>query len=125
MLIMIITNRYMSSKSNRTTSVAFRLSYVKKQIDKHYRYIPESHVSIEKNKFTAGVFRKDTFNGMYTNFNSFVALEHKFGIVNTLLHRRLSVIFPNFILKLKHLKKYFTKILFQQNLLTNVWEICQ
>ena len=25
------------------------------------------------------VFREDTFSGVYTNFSSFVALEHKFG----------------------------------------------
>ena len=35
----------------------------------------------EKDKFTTSVFRKDTFSGVYTNFSSFVALEHKFGLV--------------------------------------------
>ena len=34
----------------------------------------------EKDKFTTSVFRKDTFSGVYTNFSSFVALEHKFGL---------------------------------------------
>ena len=33
----------------------------------------------EKDKFTTSAFRKDTFSGVYTNFSSFVALEHKFG----------------------------------------------
>ena len=40
----------------------------------------------EKDKFTASVFRKDTFTGVSTNFSSFVALEHKFSLVYTLLH---------------------------------------
>ena len=45
----------------------------------------------EKRKFTR-VFRKDTFSGVYTNFISFVALEHKFGLVSTLLHRSFTIV---------------------------------
>ena len=45
----------------------------------------------EKDKVTTSVFRKDTFN----NFSSFVALEHKFGLVYTLLHRSF-IIVPDF-----------------------------
>ena len=41
----------------------------------------------EKDKFTTSVFRKDTFSGVYTNFSSFVALKHRFGLLYTLLHR--------------------------------------
>ena len=39
------------------------------------------------------VFRKDTFSGVYTNFSSFVALKHKFGLVYTLLHRSFTIVF--------------------------------
>ena len=46
----------------------------------------------EKDKFTTSVFRKDTFSGVYTNFSSFVALEHKFGSVYTLLHRSFTIV---------------------------------
>ena len=51
----------------------------------------------EKDKFTTNVFRKDTFNGVYTNFSSFVALEHKFGLVYTLYIEvlQLCLIFSN------------------------------
>ena len=35
----------------------------------------------DKDKFTTSVFRKDKFSGVYTNFISFVALKHKFGLV--------------------------------------------
>ena len=54
----------------------------------------------------------------------FVALEHKFGLVCTLLHRSFTIVsdfFPNFVLKLKHSRKHFTKMLIQQTLLTNVY----
>ena len=37
----------------------------------------------EKDKFARIVFRKDTFSCVYINFNSFVALEHNFGVVYT------------------------------------------
>ena len=73
----------------------------------------------EKDKFTTDFIRKDTFSGVYTNFSSFLALKHKFGLVYRLSHTS-SMIFPNFILKLKHLRKLFTKIFIQQNLWTNV-----
>ena len=49
----------------------------------------------EKDKFTTSVFRKDTFSGVYTNFSSFVALKHKFGLVHTLLHRSFTIV-PDF-----------------------------
>ena len=39
------------------------------------------------------VFRKDTFSGVHTNFSSFVALKHKFGLVYTLLHRSFTIVF--------------------------------
>ena len=67
----------------------------------------------EKYKFATRVFRKDKFSGVYTIFISFVALEHKFGLVYTLLHRRFTTApdFQNFVLKLKHLRKPFKKYL--------------
>ena len=32
-------------------------------------------------------YRKETFTDVYTNFSSFIRLEHKFGLVYTLLYR--------------------------------------
>ena len=40
----------------------------------------------EKDEFTTSIFRKDKFSGVCTNCSGFVALEHKFGSVYTLLH---------------------------------------
>ena len=68
----------------------------------------------EKDKFTTIVFTKDTFSGVCTNFSSFVAFKHKFGLVHTFFYIEVSLlclIFPNLILKLKHLRKHFTKCL--------------
>ena len=41
----------------------------------------------ENGKFVTTVYRKEIFTGVYTNFSSFIPLEHKFGLVYTLLHR--------------------------------------
>ena len=41
----------------------------------------------ENGKFVTNVYRKETFTGVYTNLFSFILLEHKFGLVYTLLHR--------------------------------------
>ena len=45
----------------------------------------------ENGKFRTNVFRKYTFSGIYTNFSSFVALDHKFSLMCTLLHRSFTV----------------------------------
>ena len=41
----------------------------------------------ENKKIVTSVFRKETFSVVYTNFNSFIPLEYKFGLVHTLLNR--------------------------------------
>ena len=39
----------------------------------------------ENNKFTTSVFRKPTFSGVFTNFDSFIPISYKHGLVNTLI----------------------------------------
>ena len=41
----------------------------------------------ENNKFTTSVFRKPTFSGVFTNFDSFIPISYKHGLVNTLIFR--------------------------------------
>ena len=41
----------------------------------------------ENNKFTTSVFRKHTFSGAFTNFDSFIPISYKHGLVNTLIFR--------------------------------------
>ena len=64
----------------------------------------------EKDKFTS-VFRKDTFSGVYTNFSSFVALKHKFGLLHTLLHRSFTIApdFSKFHFEVETLEKALHK----------------
>ena len=39
------------------------------------------------NRFTTSVFRKPTFSGVFTNFDSFIPISYKYGLVNTLIFR--------------------------------------
>ena len=41
----------------------------------------------EKGKFITNVYRKKTFSGVCTNFNSFISQTHKTGLIETLLFR--------------------------------------
>ena len=65
----------------------------------------------EKDKSITSASRKDTFSRVYTNFTSFVALENKFGLVYTLLHRSFTIVsdFPKFHFEVETLKKNTSK----------------
>ena len=78
--------------------------------DKSFSF-PVVKICREKDKFTTSVFRKDTFSGVYTNFSSFVALEHKFGLVYTLLHRSFTIVsdFSKFNFEVETLKETLHK----------------
>ena len=41
----------------------------------------------ENNKFTTSVYRKPTFSGVFTNFESFIPNSYKYALIFTLLHR--------------------------------------
>ena len=62
------------------------------------------------------------FSGVYTNFSSFVALEHKFGLVYRLWHKNFTIVFDfsKFRFEVETPKKTLRKNAYQQNLLTNV-----
>ena len=41
----------------------------------------------ENNKFVTSLYRKPTFSGLYTNFNSFLPETYKKGLISTLVYR--------------------------------------
>jgi len=48
-------------------------------------------ITRENNHFSTSVYRKPTFSGVYTNFNSFIPNEYKCGLINTLLFRGFNI----------------------------------
>ena len=53
--------------------------------------------------FSTSVYRKPTFTGLFTNFDSFIPISYKTGLINTLLFRYFNI--SSFMLKLKNLKR--------------------
>ena len=53
------------------------------------------------------VYRKERFTGVYTNFSSFILLEHKFGLVYTFSHRCFCLFsdMPKFHFEIEKLKE--------------------
>ena len=73
----------------------------------------------ENGKFVTNVYRKETCTGIYTNFSSFTPLEHKFGLVYTLLHCCFCLV--SNMSKLKNLRKYFYPTNIPTNSLINAF----
>ena len=48
-------------------------------------------ISRENGKFLTTVYRKSTFSGVYTHFESFLPSTHKFGMLYVLVYRCLTL----------------------------------
>ena len=68
-------------------------------------------VSQEKGKFVTTVYRKPTFSGVYTHFESFLPTIYKFGMVYTLAYRcfKIRSDWTKFQEELSFLKQVFLK----------------
>ena len=75
-------------------------------------------ITCENNKFVTSVYRKPTFSGVFTNFESFIPEMHKCELIETLLHRsfRLCSSYKNFHREIKTLKSIFRHKNYPQNL---------
>ena len=65
----------------------------------------------DNNKFTTSVYRKPTFSGEFTNFESFIPNSYKYALIFTLLHRafKLCSNFELFHQEIENLKNIFRK----------------
>ena len=71
-------------------------------------------VSRENNMFTTSIYRKPTFSGLYSNFNSFMPDKYKEDLIKTLLHRAFTLCFDwsRFHSEVSLLKDIFRKNMF-------------
>ena len=62
-------------------------------------------------KFVTSVYRKPTFSGVFTNYESFIPTYQKRGLLHTLLHRSFSICcdFKTFHSEIDHLKTILIK----------------
>ena len=63
----------------------------------------------ENNKFTTSVYRKPTFSGVFTNFESFIPTSYKYALIFTLLHRASKLFSELFHKEIENLKNIFGK----------------
>ena len=67
-------------------------------------------ITPRKNKrFLTSIFRKATFNGVFTNYDSFIFDTFKVGLVHTLLFRFFKICYSmeNFDIEVEHLRIIF------------------
>ena len=104
-----------------------RMVYIIKQ-DKNTKFTSEIEengslsfldiiITRENNKFVTSVYRKPTFSGVFTNFESFIPEMHKRGLIETLLQRsfRLCSSYENFHRETETLKSIFKHNNYPQN----------
>ena len=74
-------------------------------------------VSREAGQFVTSLYRKPTFSGLYTNFNSFIAEKYKTGLIFCLLFRifNLTVDWTKFHEEVKFLSDIFRKNQYPQH----------
>ena len=78
-------------------------------------------ISRENNKFVTSVYRKPTFSGVFTNFESFIPDIYKRGLIETLLHRsfRLCSNYENFHREIETLKSILKRNSYPHNLVNH------
>ena len=78
-------------------------------------------ISRSENGFKTSVYHKQTFNGVYPNFSSFIYDQYKIGLIFTLLFRAFSIAsdFSRFHTEVNHLKDILRKNAFLIKLVDN------
>ena len=68
-------------------------------------------ICCKNGKFVTSVYRKPTFSGVFTNYESFIPVYQKRGLLHTLLHRSFSICrdFKTFYFEIDHLKTILIK----------------
>ena len=79
-------------------------------------------ICCENSKFVTSVYRKPTFSGVFTNYESFIPTYQKRGLLHTLLQRSFSIWcdFKTFHFEIDHLKN----ILIKNNYPLNFIDLC-
>ena len=89
----------------------------------HYQAI--SHTDNQKLKFTTSVYRKPTFSGVYTHFDSFLPDTYKIGMIYTLANRcfRICSSWSMFHQQLILLREIFKKNGYPENFIDRCFKL--
>ena len=80
---------------------------IKKEQNNCFNFL-DIKVIREDNVFTTSVYRKPSFSGVYTHFDSYMPLSYKFSLASTIIFRSFTICsdMPKFIKKLVKLKTF-------------------
>ena len=100
----VLLAQYLSSKHPN-----IRFTY--EEENKNVLPFLDVNVYRDANKFSSTVHRKDTFSGVYTNFDSFMPDTYQRGLISTLLYRAyaISSSYGSLHEEVENLKKIFAK----------------
>ena len=86
----------------------------------------DAEVSREKGKFVTAVYRKPTFSGVYTLFESFLPTVYKFGMAYTLAYRFFKICsdWTKFHEELNFLKQVYLKNRYPLSFIDNSFKTC-
>ena len=107
MIFSFSSNRLNTSRNFVTVNMSFSFEQEKNE---KLSFL-DIEVSREKGKFVTTVYRKPTFSGVYTHFESFLPTIYKFDMVYTLAHRCFKICsdWTKFHEELSFLKQVFLK----------------
>ena len=85
-------------------------------------------INRDNNRFLSSVYRKPTFSGVFTNFDSYIPLSYKSGLISSLLYRAFKLcsnfdIFQQEIIFLK-VKGTVTRLTLLINVSKRFWTKC-
>ena len=83
---------------------------VKKEQNNSFNFL-DVKVIKEDNVFTTSVYRKPSFSGVYTHFDSYMLLSYKFSLVSTIVFRSFNICsdMPKFHQEICKIKDIFIK----------------
>ena len=109
------SNRMITFLNSCHTSMSFSVAVEK---EKKLSFL-DVEIICEQGKFATTVYRKSTFSGVYSNFESFLLSAYKFGMVYTLVYRCFYICL-NWTQFHFFWKEYFERMVTLETLLTNV-----
>ena len=76
-------------------------------------------ITSKNKRFVTSIFRKATFSGVFTNYDSFIFDTYKIGLVHTLLFRFFKICssMENFLIEVEHLRSIFKSSNYPANII--------
>ena len=107
-IFLLFRSKHHIRKQNYLNDQHENIRFTSETENENFLSFLDIQINGEDNKFRTSVYRKPTFSGFFTNFESFVLKSYKYNLLFTSLHRAFKlcskfVIFHQEIYKLKNI----------------------